>query len=177
MRLSGGRLVALVEIGVEATQQIDLPRERRRVAGRIDEVEPAHRIVHRQRLMVGSEEAAAERLLRAAADGDEVGQRHIALAEFLRDDRAEAGERHRTRAVLVAGVQVVRRELVIRFQRAHAAQDGGVLHQFREAREMLADLNAGNGGFDRLELATHVRGCVGRVVVGRRGRAEGQNRR
>ena len=166
MRCVGWTLVAGMKCLVEALQQLDLPGELLALAVRLDEVESADGIVDGQRLLVRSEESRGQCLLRATPDGDEVRQRHVLLAQFLRDDGAQARERHGAGAILVTGVQIVGGQLVVRLQRAHAAQDRGVLHQLREAREMLADADARHRRFDGLEFAADVGRSLGLRVEG-----------
>ena len=103
--------------------------------------------------MVGPEEAGARGMAGAGADADEIRQREILLAQLARHDRSQAGERHTAGPFLVAGVQVIGGQLVVRLDRAHAAQHGGVLHQPRELRKVLADLNARNRRVDRPKFA------------------------
>src|SRR5436190_14701272 len=102
MRFGGGALVAGVECFVEAVQEFDLAAKLRGVAGWLDEVEAADGIVYGERLLVRSEESRRQCFLRTTTDGDKVRQRHVALAQFLGDDSAQARKRYGSGAILVA---------------------------------------------------------------------------
>ena len=107
-------------------------------------------IVDDERLIAWAEEAGA---VAAMADGDEVGQRAVGVADFLGGDGAEAGIDQAAHAFAVAGVQVVVGAGVGAFRGAHAADDGGMVHEPGQPREVLADADAGDVGVDGLERA------------------------
>src|SRR5206468_3824058 len=84
----------------------------------------------------------------AVADRHKVRQRVVRVADFLGHDGAQARVHQTADAFLVTGVQVVLGPAVSAFAGAHAADDGAVLHQLGQAREVFADLDAGHAGVD-----------------------------
>ena len=87
-----------------------------------------------------------------AADGDEVRQRELGLAQFRGDDRANARVAEAADAFLVAGVHVIAAAHVIGFARAHGAdEDARVQEVVREPDAVAQQGPAGEraGGVDR----------------------------
>src|SRR5262249_6175823 len=85
------------------------------------------------------------------ADTDEVRQRVLRSTEPRRRDRAEARVNDAADALAIAGVHVIPRPAVTPLARRHAAEERAVLHDRGHLRQVLADLDAGNGGRNRLE--------------------------
>jgi hypothetical protein len=146
----GVGLVVAVERRLHLLQQADAVVELALADRRAQVLDTAGRVVDDQRLVAGAEEAGAEA---AVADRDEVRQRELRVAQLRRDQRAETRVDEAADAFLVAGVQVDLGPAVGAFAGAHTADDGPVVHQAGQLREVLADLDAGHGGLDRLELA------------------------
>src|SRR5688572_29786795 len=151
----------VMERRVEAAEKLKLSSKAVGRTGGFDEVEAADGVVDSQGLVGGAEETCSGGFLCASADRDEVWKRDVALAELLGDERSEAGKRDSAAAVLVAGVEMVGRQLVVGLKSANAAQEGGVLHELCEAGEVLADSDAGDGGFDGAEFAADIGRGVG----------------
>src|SRR5690606_25444856 len=87
------------------------------------------------------------------SDADEVRQLGRPDGEFLRDQRAERGIPDAADARSVAGVHQVRAATVIAFLCAESPKDCEMFGHRRELGQMLAEFQAGDAGFDLLELA------------------------
>ena len=88
-------------------------------------------------------------------DADEVRQLGAGLLQFLGDERAERRILDRA-AGQVAGAHLVGGPAVVGFLGAHRADEGHVVHVPGDLRQVLADLDAGDGGGDLLEGAAVV---------------------
>jgi hypothetical protein len=85
------------------------------------------------------------------------------MREIVRGGRFElAGRRHAAR--FIAGHHLVMRGGVVEESGGrvtHRADERGLVHLLRKLRHDFAEPDAGNVGFDGLELAADIRGCVG----------------
>ncbi len=125
-------------VAAEAARRLDVLR---RLAG----------VLHGERGVHHAEEARPD-ALGGAADADEAGQRQV-LGGQQRGGHGADGRVLHDRAGLPAGVHQGRAALVAAFVGHQRADDRQVLELAGDGRQDFADLDAGSGGLDGLELA------------------------
>ena len=114
----------------------------------------AHRIV------LAAEERRAEIFL-VLSSAVPLGHQHVsghgvARTHLLGDDRPETRELHR-RIDLMSGDRVMCRLRMVRAASVHRTDQRELVHSLGHFRKQLRDLNSGNVGRDRLEVAVGLR--------------------
>src|SRR5262249_13390341 len=96
----------------------------------------------------------------AAADADEVRQVEVLRPQLGGDEGAERGVLETARRD-VAGVQLIGGPLVLALAVGHGPDKSDVLHRLRDVGPVLGDLNAADGGVNRLGWSANARARLG----------------
>ena len=128
---------------------------------RVEILDATARIVDDEGLMASAEEAGP---VTAIGDRDVIRQRTFLPADLHASDGADRGINESTLAFAITSVEVVTSPTVRAFRGAHAADDGCVVGQLGELREVFANLDAGNGRADLAERS---------ALIGARTKIEG----